>query len=90
VKVAKTVTMDLDDTLKIREKILKCETPTLSAFVRKAIRKELKRWINMLKKLDKKLKAIYIKYKDQKNPPVPVKKIKIFLELENVPLDEDE
>ena len=28
----------------------------------------------MLKKLDKKLKAIYDKYKDQKNPPVPIKK----------------
>jgi hypothetical protein len=44
----------------------------------------------MLKKLDKKLKAIYDQYKDQKNPPVPVKKIKKFLELEGVPLDEDE
>ena len=44
----------------------------------------------MLVKLDKKLKAIYIQYKDQKNPPVPVKKIKKFLELEGVSLDEDE
>ena len=44
----------------------------------------------MLKKLDKKLKAIYDQYKDQKNPPVPVKKIKKFLELEGIQLDEEE
>ena len=44
----------------------------------------------MLRILDKKLKAIYYQYKDQKNPPVPVKKIKKFLELEGVPLDEEE
>ena len=44
----------------------------------------------MLVKLDKKLKAIYYQYKDKKNPPVPIKKIKKFLELEGVPLDEDD
>lgn len=44
----------------------------------------------MLPKLDKKLKAIHNQYKDQKNPLVQVKKIKKFLELEGVPLDEDE
>jgi hypothetical protein len=43
----------------------------------------------MLKKLDRKLKAIYYKYKDKKNPPVPVKTIKKYLELEGV-LNEDE
>jgi hypothetical protein len=34
--------MDLDDAVKIREKILKGETPSISAFVREAIKKELK------------------------------------------------
>jgi hypothetical protein len=44
----------------------------------------------MLKILDKKLKDIYYEYKDRKNPPVPVKTIKKYLELEGVPLDEEE
>jgi hypothetical protein len=43
----------------------------------------------MLKKLDKKLKAIYYKYKDKNNPLVPVKRIRKYLELEGV-LDEDD
>lgn len=45
-KVAKSVTMDLDDAVKIRKKILKGETPSINPFVRKAIKKELKRRIN--------------------------------------------
>ncbi len=44
----------------------------------------------MLRKLDKKLKAIYNQYKDQKNPPVPINTIKKYLELEGIPLDEEE
>ncbi len=44
----------------------------------------------MLVKLDKKLKAIYYENKDKKNPKVPLKTIKKFLEIEGIPLDEDE
>ncbi|MGB7968814.1 MAG: hypothetical protein WCF28_04490 [Methanobacterium sp.] len=42
-KVAKSVMMDLDDTIKIREKILKGETPSISAFVRKGNKKRVKK-----------------------------------------------
>ena len=38
---------------------------------------------------DDKLKEIYKTYKDHDNPPVPVKKIKEYLELSGVSLDED-
>lgn len=44
----------------------------------------------MLRKLDKKLKAIYNQYKNQKNPPVPVKTIKKQLELEGVKMDDED
>jgi hypothetical protein len=37
-----------------------------------------------------KLKEIYQTYKDHKNPPVPVKKIKEYLKLSGVQLEEDE
>jgi len=37
----------------------------------------------MLRKLDKKLKAIYYQYKDQKNPPVPVKTDKELYNTQN-------
>jgi ribosomal protein L21 len=43
----------------------------------------------MVMKFDRKLKVIYYKYRNKKNPPVPVKKIKKYLELEGV-LDEDD
>jgi hypothetical protein len=44
----------------------------------------------MLKRFDRKLKAIYYRYKDKKNPPVPVKKIKKYLELEGIKLDDED
>ncbi len=40
--------------------------------------------------LNDKLKEIYHTYKDHKNPPVPVKKIKEYLKLSGVQLEEDE
>jgi hypothetical protein len=38
---------------------------------------------------DRKLKAIYYEHKDEKNPKIPLKTIKKYLELEGV-LDKDE
>lgn len=38
----------------------------------------------MLKSLDEKLKTIYNEHKNDTNPPVPVKTIKKYLELEGV------
>ena len=40
--------------------------------------------------LNDKLKDIYQTYKDQKNPPVPVKKIKEYLKLSGVSLEDDD
>ena len=40
--------------------------------------------------LNDKLKDIYQTYKDHENPPVPVKKIKEYLKLSGVQLEEDE
>jgi|GEM_PF-2240432 len=34
--------------------------------------------------LSKKLKKIYYRYKDKKNPPVPIRKIKKCLEFEGI------
>ncbi len=34
--------------------------------------------------LSRKLKKIYYRYKDEKNPPVPIKKIKKCLEFEGI------
>jgi hypothetical protein len=44
----------------------------------------------MLKRLDQKLKVIYYKHKDEKNPPVPIKTIKKYLELEGIDLDNED
>ena len=44
----------------------------------------------MLRKLDKKLKAIYNQYKDQKKSTSTKNTIKKYLELEGIPLDEEE
>jgi len=38
--------------------------------------------------LNDKLKDIYLTYRDQDNPPVPLKAIREYLELEGVELDE--
>ena len=43
-----------------------------------------------MSRLNDKLKEIYQTYKDHKNPPVPVKKIKEYLKLSGVQLEEDE
>ncbi len=40
--------------------------------------------------LNEKLKDIYMTYRDQDNPPVPLDAIKEYLELEGVELDESE
>lgn len=40
--------------------------------------------------LNDKLKDIYKTYKDQENPPVPVKKIKKYLKLSGVHIEEDD
>ena len=40
--------------------------------------------------LNDKLKEIYQTYKDHEKPPVPVKKIKEYLKLSGVQLEEDE
>ncbi len=40
--------------------------------------------------LNDKLKDIYQTYKDEKNPPVPVKEIKEYLKLFGVELEEDD
>jgi N-acetyl-beta-hexosaminidase len=45
---------------------------------------------NMPKRFTDKLKDIYKTYKDKKNPPVPVKDIRDFLELSGIPLEEDD
>ena len=37
-----------------------------------------------------KLKTIYKTYKDDENPPVPIKEIKEYLELSGVELEEDD
>ena len=37
-----------------------------------------------------KLKDIYQTYKDDKNPPVPIKEIKEYLELSGIKVDEDD
>ena len=44
----------------------------------------------MLKRLDKKLKIIYNKHKNDKNPTVPVNTIKKYLKLEGIELDKNE
>ena len=41
-------------------------------------------------RLNEKLKDIYKAYKDEKNPPVPVKEIKEYLKLSGVELEEDD
>lgn len=41
-----------------------------------------------MSKLNDKLKDIYQTYKDHDNPPVPVQKIKEYLQLSGVSLDE--
>ncbi len=38
---------------------------------------------------DQKLKAIYYEHKDEKNPKVPLKTIKKYLELEGIEVDDD-
>ncbi len=43
-KVAKSVNLELDDLIKIREIILKGKIDNVSEFVRLAVNKELKRW----------------------------------------------
>ncbi len=40
--------------------------------------------------LNEKLKDIYMTYRDHENPPVPLKAIREYLELEGVELDESE
>ena len=42
-----------------------------------------------MSELNEKLKDIYQTYKDHENPPVPVKKIKEYLKLSGVSLEED-
>lgn len=37
-----------------------------------------------------KLKDIYHEYKDDENPPVPVKDIREFLELSGIPIEDDD
>jgi ABC-type uncharacterized transport system substrate-binding protein len=44
----------------------------------------------MVMKLTDKLKDIYKLYKDEKNPPVPIKEIKEYLKLSGVELEEDD
>ena len=44
----------------------------------------------MVMRLNEKLKDIYKAYKDEKNPPVPVKEIKEYLKLSGVELEEDD
>jgi len=39
---------------------------------------------------DDRLKKVYNTYKNHNNPPVPIKKIKEYLELSGISLDEDE
>lgn len=42
-----------------------------------------------MSRLNENLKDIYLTYKDQKNPPVPIDTIKEYLELEGVSLEDD-
>ena len=44
----------------------------------------------MLTLFDRKLKAIYYEHKDEKNPKVPLKTIKKYLELEGIKLDDED
>jgi len=44
--------------------------------------------INMAMTLSEKLKDIYVTYKDDEDPPVPVDSIKELLELLGVPLED--
>lgn len=46
--------------------------------------------IKLLKKLDEELKEFYNENKEKKNPSVHTKKVKKFLELEGVSLEEDD
>jgi hypothetical protein len=39
--------------------------------------------------LNEKLKDIYMTYKDNKNPPVPIETIKEYLELEGISLEDN-
>lgn len=44
----------------------------------------------MTEQLNQLLKEAYHRYKDDPNPPVPLKTIKEFLEFEGVPLEQEE
>ena len=87
-KISRTITIDLEDLVKIDAKIKNEEIQSLSEFVQKAVKNEIKRW-RYMPSLNEKLLDIYMTFKDDINPPVPLETIKEYLELEGVLSDEN-
>ena len=88
--VSRTVSFELKDLNKIQKKIENGEVDNLSEFVQKAIKNELNRWLNLTKEFNDLLKHFYFSYIDKENPPIPLKTIKDYLELEGVTLENND
>jgi len=88
-KIARTVTIDFEDLVKIHKKVEDGDFGSISEFFQKAIKNKLKCDI-MSNELNQLLKQAYYRYLNENDPLIDPNDIKQFLYLEGVDLDDEQ